>query len=239
MRPVLKSAWPQDNGANKSYKPHTIAKPDLESNLHTFCSYCEVFSSDLEVEHVISQNQDSTLANDWNNFLLACGCCNGRGNKSNQFVDLATMHFPHRNNTLLSFIYKEGGLVEVNPALPGKSFDNAQRTLKLVGLDKYLGNPGYPKLNPNDTRWSHRRRAWENAKKYLPFYESGNLTAKQIADFAIERGFFSVWFTVFEAHPDVKKCLIDSFVGTHQNSFDSANGYQPICRNPVNTVDPV
>jgi 5-methylcytosine-specific restriction endonuclease McrA len=61
MRPVTKWTWPQVGGAQKSYNPHTIAKTDLELNFDTYCSYCEVFSSDLEVEHVISRNQNPTL----------------------------------------------------------------------------------------------------------------------------------------------------------------------------------
>ncbi len=95
MRPVIKAAWPQEKGSLKSYKPYTKANNDLEANLGSYCSYCEVFSSDLEIEHVISQDQDDTLAHDWDNFLLACGKCNGKGGKSNKPVDFTTMHFPH------------------------------------------------------------------------------------------------------------------------------------------------
>lgn len=238
MRPVLKSIWPVDeNGVRKSYKPHTIATGDLELDLDTYCSYCEVFSSDLEVEHIISQNQDPSLANDWDNFLLACGRCNGRGNKGNKHVDLSLLHFPHINNTLLSFIYLEGGVVTVNKSLKGNSLARANALLDLVGLDKIPGNPRY--TNVNDTRWSHRRRTWEFAVKYLPQYEAGNLTALQIVEFASQKGFFSVWFTVFESHPPVRQLLIQSFKGTAQNCFDVAHGYMPINRNPANATDPV
>jgi uncharacterized protein (TIGR02646 family) len=240
MRPVEKSEWPMGgNGAPKRYSPHTLAREDLESNLGFYCSYCEVFSSDLEVEHVISQHQDNGLIHDWNNFLLACGRCNGSDNKSNNPVDLETMHFPHRNNTLLSFVYLEGGLIRVNPSLAGASLHHAENMLNLVKLDKAPGNPKYPRLNPNDTRWRHRRIAWENAKKYLPSYEAGDITASQIVDFALQRGFFSIWFSVFSNHPEVKDELIRRFQGTDPACFDAALGFHPIHRNPANTSDPV
>ena len=239
MRPVIKSAWLQENGSPKSYKPHNKANNDLEDNLGSYCNYCEVFSSDLEVEHVISQDQNDTLAHDWDNFLLACGKCNGKDGKSNKHVDIATMHFPHLNNTFLSFSYKEGGLITVNPALTGSSRIHAENMLNLVGLDKYPGNSKYPKLNQNDTRWRHRRTAWESAKKYVAEYEADKLTATQIVDFATQRGFFSVWYTVFTNHPPVKELLLCSFIGTASNCFDPANSYLPVHRNPDNPDDPV
>lgn len=239
MRPLNKAPWPHENGAPKLYKPHTIAKTDLETDIDNFCSYCEVFSSDLEVEHVISQNQDKTLIHNWDNFLLACGRCNGRDNKTNKTVDLNAIHFPHRNNTFLSFVYEEGGFVKVNPLLKGDSYRNAENMLNLVGLDKIPGNPKYPNLLTTDTRWRHRRTVWEYAKKYLPDYEAGNLTAEQIVEFALQRVFFSVWFQVYNNHDPVKALLINRFLGTAQDCFDSGNGYQPIPRNRGNALDPI
>ena len=240
MRPVTKIGWPQEGGNPKSYNPHTKAKTDLEGHLGCYCSYCEVFSSDLEVEHVISRDQDNTLSHDWNNFLVACGRCNRRDNKSNRNVDLAIMHFPHRNNTFLSFKYEEGGYVKVNPDLDGTaSFTHAENMLHLVGLDKIPGNPKYPNLNQNDTRWKHRRVAWEWAVKYLPKFESGELSPVEVAEFASQKGFFSVWYSVFSAHEDVRQALINIFIGTAINCFDPANGYEPIHRNPLNIADPI
>lgn len=239
MRPISKSSWPEINGKPKVYKPHTLARPDLEDNLGTYCSYCEVFSSDLEVEHIVSQDQDASLTHNWDNFLLACGRCNGRDNKSNKHVNFSLIHFPHLNNTFLSFQYEEGGFVKVNPMLHPDSFKRAENLLKLVGIDKIPGNPQYPNLNPNDTRWRHRRTAWEWAKKYLPDYTSGHLSADQITDFALQRGFFSVWYTVYINHPPVLKSLIEKFLGTSKLCFDSINNFNPIPLNPLNTSDPI
>ena len=151
------------------------------------------------------------------------------------------MHFPHRNNTFLSFLYREGGLVTVNPELNNISRANAENMLNLVGLDKYPGNSKYPNPNLNDSLWKHRRIAWELAMKYLPEYEGegGNLSAEHIVDLAIQKGFFSVWHTVFANHQPVKELLISSFTGTDKNCFDPANHYQPVPRNPDNPDDPV
>lgn len=239
MRPVAKAIWPRQNGVLKRYKPHTIAKPDLEDNLGYYCSYCEVFSSDLEVEHIISQNQDSSLAHSWDNFLLACGRCNGSANKSNRPVDLSNTHFPHKNNTFLSFKYLEGGLVQLNLNLIDQSQQNAERMLTLVGLDKYPGNPKYPKTDLNDSRWKLRRVTWELAKRKLVDFESGRLNNRDIVDFALLRGFFSIWFSVFNNHPEVKELLIYEFIGTDSSCFDPSHGYSPINRNPKNLEDPV
>ena len=239
MRPITKSSWATDNNIPKSYAINSGAKTDLENNIDHFCSYCEVYSSDLEVEHVVSQYQDVNLKYNWHNFLLSCGRCNGRDNKSNKPVNLSTTHFPHKNNTYLSFIYKEGGFVEVNPNLTGSSRSNAENLLDLLGLDKRPGNLKYPKLNPNDKRWDHRRVAWEFANKYLSYYEVGSLTEVQIVDFAHQRGFFSVWFTVFEAHAAVKQQLLKRFRGTAADCFDVNNDCKPIPRNPGNLDDPI
>jgi hypothetical protein len=214
MRPVEKFGCPQIKGRNKVYKQHSLARVDLENNLGYYCSYCEVFSSDLEVEHVISQHQDSALKCSWDNFLLACGRCNGRDNKASKAVDINATHFPHRNNTFLSFTYQEGGYVSVNPLLEGASAVAAEKLLNLVGLDKFPGNIKYVKHNANDTRWNHRRVAWELAVKYLPDFESGRLNAEDIVSFARQRGFFSVWYAVYHEHKSVRELLIQSFPGT-------------------------
>lgn len=39
---------------------------------------------------------------------------------------------------------------------------------------------------------------------------------------------WSIWFTVFKDHPEVRKELIDKFPGTAKDCFDPNNGYEPI-----------
>lgn len=237
MRPVDKAPWPQVNGVNKIYATHGLATGELHDNLGSYCSYCEVFSSDLEVEHMISQDQDISLATNWDNFLLGCGRCNGRSNKSNKPVDFSIMHFPHLNNTMKSFSYKEGGYVEVNPAINDRAKIHAENMMKLVGLDKYPGNPSYQQENLNDSRWMHRRVSWELAVKYLPTYIAGGISDEFITDLAIQKGFFSVWYTVYKDHSGFKKMLIEKYKGTSLGCFNALDNYNLLDRNLVHPND--
>lgn len=214
----------------ENYNDYGKSLPILEANLGQYCSYCEVFSSDTEVEHIISKDQNKSLETKWNNFLIACGRCNGGGNKSNEPVNFDIMYFPHINNTFMCFVYLEGGVVLVNPILTKCEQQKAENLMNLVGLDKYQGNPKYPKLNPNDKQWRFRREAWEWADRYEKDYLAKKRTVNDIATFAIQRGFFSIWFTVFQAHDDVKKALIEKFTGTAADCFDVSNHYAPIKR---------
>jgi hypothetical protein len=250
MRPVEK--WtvgyvsPKGTNVRAVYSPHGLANPVLKENLDDFCSYCEGVNFDPEVEHIISQDQartqNPTLITAWTNFLLTCGRCNGGDNKSNKHVDFSLMYFPHLNNTLLAFEYREGGFVAIHHNLNTQiQRDKATALLDLVGLDKYPDNLKYPvgtnRLHPNDKRWEHRRVAWEYAVQKLEKFENGDISAEYVAEFAYQRGFFSVWFTVFAAHIEVKKALINSFEGTALDCFDE--NYNPIPRNPTNIEDPL
>ena len=86
MRPVEK--WTVGHTTSEgfvvvsTYDPHTHANGILHKNLGDFCSYCEVFSSDLEVEHIVPTYRNGILRTQWTNFLLACGRCNGADNTS-------------------------------------------------------------------------------------------------------------------------------------------------------------
>ncbi|MCC6460181.1 MAG: HNH endonuclease [Saprospiraceae bacterium] len=253
MRPVAKWSVGQTftrNGnqetVSTNYNPYGNANPVLQLNLGDYCSYCEVFSSDLEVEHVVAKHQDDSKKTEWDNFLLACGRCNGRDNKSNKHVDLNDIYLPHSHNTLFIFEYKEGGLIDVHSQVGRPDqITKAKALLDLVGLDKYPGNPKYPpsQTHPmgfpeNDKRWEGRRTAWEKAKRKLEVFEKGDIDADAVAKFARERGFFSVWLSVFHAHPVVKQAMISLFTGTEPTCF-SPNSFDPIPRNPNNPTDPI
>ena len=249
MRPVEKwkvgHSTPSGVTILSEYSPHTKANLLIQENIDHFCSYCEVFSPDLEVEHIISQHRKPEKRTSWDNFLLACGRCNGKDNKSNKYVDLSKVFFPHLNNTFYIFVYGQGGYVGVNPNLTPDQKTKAEAMLDLVCIDKYPGNPKYPKtnqypifgFNANDKRWALRRTAWEDAQIRLTKYLNQELSANDIAEFAYQRGFFSVWYSVFVNHIDVKKALILRFRGTAQNCFDS--NYNPISRNPNHPTDPI
>ncbi|MBP6663737.1 MAG: TIGR02646 family protein [Chitinophagales bacterium] len=250
MRPLNKlkagDTLPSGIIIQETYQPHGNSYPPLKESIGGYCSYCEVFSSNLEVEHIISRKQDISKAFLWDNFLLSCAKCNGKDNKTDTPVvfKLQTynngtpklvfdnLYFPHLNNTLLAFEYREAGFIAINPNLNDEQKQKAQNTIDLLCLDKYLGNPKYPSINPRDERHEYRRSAWEFAINYLEKYEQKENTATDIAHFAAQRGFFSIWFTVFKNHNEVKKALIEAFTGTCSACFDTANNYQPLWRNP-------
>ena len=71
----------------------------------------------------------------------------------------------------------------------------------------------------------------------LKDYEKGFISAEKVVEFARERGFFSVWFTVFAAHKAVKSALVDRFKGTARNCFDA--DFNPIPRNPTDLIDTI
>ena len=57
--------------------------------------------------------------------------------------------------------------------------------------------------------------------------------------FQAKNVFWSIWFTVFKNHDEVRAAMIDAFPGTAKNCFDPDNHYEPIDRNPDNPNDPV
>jgi hypothetical protein len=238
MRPVNKRAVGDNNGENTilaTYNPHGNAYELLRDNIGLFCSYCEVFSSDLEVEHIVSQMQATKesrpgLNTDWNNFLLSCGRCNGADNKGNMPVNLDTIYIPHLHNTSYVLNYSEGGYVSINPDLTDQEKLRALALLDLVCIDKYPDNPRYVarSMLPRDERWNLRREAWETANRILVKHAAGEYDASSVAEFAHWRGFFSVWFSVFKDCPLVRQALIDKFIGTSKECFDADNGYEPV-----------
>lgn len=244
MRPLKK--WSvgdsdrQGGVVDAIYRPYGQAVPLLQRNFGCFCCYCEVFDNDLQLEHIIPKSQDPNRASDWDNFLLACSRCNGADNKGHTQIHLGSYYFPHLRNTLLPFNYKQGGKIEVAQGLAPLQQAKAENTLKLLGLDKYPGNPQYPQgIPPRDKRWEHRRRAWEKAVRKRQDYRRGQITDEDVAEFAYQRGFFSVWFSVFADEPAVKQALIERFEGTAVRCFDPQNRYLPIPRMPQDNQDPI
>lgn len=248
MRPVEKlpvgNTVRLRNGAvahiNDVYNPWRKAKPFLEANIGTICSYCEMAYAtkrDLHVEHVQPKGlpKYDHLKYKWDNFLFSCATCNGSDNKDTKDVILNDVHLPHINNTFLSLKYLSGGVVMSNPALTGDSRQHSEALLSLVGLDKT------PKTSsPGDERWLKRSEDWNLARKNLFKYKSGKIDVESIIDLVKARGGWSVWFTVFAGEDAVLSRLVNGndFPGTCSRCFDSNNHYAPIERNPGAT-DPV
>ena len=219
----------------EDYNPHQKARPILLANLGHYCSYCETWvpvGSNMEVEHVQPKSIYGDLKYKWSNFLLACRTCNGKSNKSEEDVVLGQVHLPHLNNTFKSLVYFPAGVVKVNPTLTGESKTHAEELRRLVGFDKFS----------DDDRIEARRYAWTRAIEVLKDYESVERDEKRLQDLIKtikENGFWSIWFTVFKDHDEVRAAMIDAFPGTAKCCFDPENHYEPIDRNPGNISDPV
>lgn len=241
MRPIEKwevgKILAEGTKIQETYSKYQSAKRFLIDNLGSYCSYCENayrHSRDLHVEHVLpkSNKLSAHLSTSWDNFLLSCPTCNGMDNKGTKYVDLETCHFPHRNNTFLSFRYLEGGVIIVNPDLSLLAQAHAKNLLELTGLDK-----GPKQSSPTDNRWKIRFENWVHANRYLKKYENGETQLDSIIDLVKAEGGWSIWFTVFKGKDEVREALIKEFPGTSAKCFDSKNHYEPVNRNP-NKVDP-
>lgn len=230
---------------DEDYRPYQNAKSSLCRNLGIMCSYCEKTSfdeRDFAVEHIQPKKYKdasgnyiySALETKWSNFLLSCSTCNGPDNKDTKNVVYGECHLPHLNNTFLSFKYDDGGVVMVNPVLSGKSKENAQRLLELVGLNK-----GPRESNRGDSRWKKRFESWKLAVKYLSKFKKKELDLETLMDLIVQNGNWSIWFTVFKGVDEVRKELINRFPGTAKECFDANNHYEPIYRHPDHLEDPV
>lgn len=209
---------PSGKVVSATFKEHGDAKDDLIENLGKYCSYCEVPvppKSSLEVEHIKAMSKYAALACSWINFLLGCKNCNPI--KKDEDFEFDEVHLPHINNTFLSFEVKDDGFIQVNTSLDGDEKPKAEKLSLLVGIER---RPGHPKYSHKDDRWSNRREAWKLAKRYLDKYSVGNASIECLTDLAVANGFFTVWMTVFSAHPEVRQALIDAFPGTAKGCFE-------------------
>lgn len=245
MRPVEKWAVDTpvviDNATyivQSDYNSYRKAKELLLRNLGDYCSYCgKSDPQDLQLEHICPQSLYPNLATKWDNFLLACATCNGAGNKGKKDVVIGECHLPHLNNTFMSFVYKTGGVIVVNPLLDGISRRNAEALYNLVGLGKLPTKD--EKEEDTDKRAMVRLRTWNMAVKYRKEFDEGNFNLDKLIDYIMSSGGWSIWFTVFKGVDQVRKRLIDEFPGTAKDCFDANNHYEPIFRNPNDPIDPV
>jgi len=216
----------------EEYNNYGKARKVLLANFGNYCSYCENYLPNgalFQTEHVQPKGLDkyAHLKTVWNNFLLACATCNIK--KGDTDVTYSHIHLPHLNNTYMSLVYKEAGVVEINPELPPVSQNNAQVLIDLVKL----GEPD----SETDFRCDVRRQMWDKAKMYLKKYEIGEYELDAMINDIKERSCWSIWFTVFIEHYEVRKALVEEFPSTSRECFDE--NYMPKYRHPENIEDPV
>ncbi|MDC3378809.1 HNH endonuclease [Planctomycetota bacterium] len=221
MRPVERGRTPTDaKGRPKRFKAYADARADLIARLGEFCSYCEMhLDADLAVEHVQPKAHHPNLALSWDNFLLACRICNST--KGQEDVGPGHCYWPDADNTSRALDYLEGGRVVVSRFLQddAERQARAQRTIALTGLDK---RP-WDDPQARDRRWNNRREAWDQATRALQRLGPNDTSAfrEQIVDTAINKGFWSVWMTVFRGDHDMQRRLLHRFQGTALDCFGS------------------
>jgi hypothetical protein len=118
------------------YADYKEAKLPLVGNLGPYCSYCErqLLASDLAVEHIEPKSKNGKET-EWADFLIACNVCNGV--KKDSVADRDS-HWPHLNNTFLSFIYDNTGRIKVNPDCLSAQISRAHAQ-KLLTMAKSSG----------------------------------------------------------------------------------------------------
>lgn len=204
--------------------PCREAKADLIQSLGEYCSYCERHINDkkaLQVEHIQPKSLIPALERVWDNFLLACASCNIHKDTKNPIT--LGIRLPHTNNLMLD--------IEVDPdsSLISANNPEGQAFIDLVRLSDVAGEPGEPlTATPGDDRYQKRFETAGIAQEMLEEYEAGTTDWKNVLRVVETRGFFSLWYTIFQGHPEVIEKLITHFEGTHPAAFDSTNNYSLI-----------
>lgn len=131
--------------------------------------------------------------------------------------------WPDEHNTVLAVDYRRGGFVGVSAALDGDLANRARALVDLIGLDRHVVE-GFPDPARRDNRWRQREAAWRVAESCLAKYQrqdQAEAALDLVVEAALGHGFFSVWLSVFDEFPDVKRALVASFAGTSTACFDS------------------
>ena len=213
MRPIDKSLYTLNQAI---YNPYGEAKPDLIKAIGKYCSYCEVWSPALDVEHIQNKDNNESKEFEWSNFLLGCKHCNPiKGTKE---VNYTQIYMPHRDNTYVIFSYLVGGVIIVNKNLSKDEKKKATNLIELVGLDR---DPSHPKHSYKDERWSDRMEIDSLAKQCLKKYTNNDSSIEELVTYAALRGFWSIWMNTFKMYPEVQNRLIEKFNGTKVDYFDS------------------
>ena len=216
MRPIKRG------GAPKNYGKYQEAIGDLEDCFGCYCSYCERrFPALLAVEHVSPKSSDAARATDWTNFLLGCVNCNStKGDTPTNDQDFL---WPDKDNTLTAFEYRAGGLVEPSLALDPNIAPKASALIDLVGLDRHPGQPAAKQPTDRDKRYLEREEKWQLAQLMRDKLIRNNTNDFRdvLVALAKESGFFSIWIAAFHDDPDMRRRLVDAYVGTARDCFES------------------
>lgn len=216
MRPVTRIAAPKD------YERYQDAIGDLEDCFGCYCSYCERrFPALLAVEHVSPKSSDAERETDWTNFLLGCVNCNST--KGSTPTDDQNFLWPDKDNTLMAMEYGSGGLVKPSQALAPEIAEKAAALIGLVGLDRHPGQPAAKQPTSRDMRYLEREEKWKLAQlKREALARNDNIDFREtLVDLAKESGFFSIWMAAFHDDPDMRRRLVEAYIGTARDCFEA------------------
>jgi len=212
MRPVERGAPPN------AYTDYALAQPDLIAVLGRYCSYCGRFIAEgIAVEHKRSKKRYLSERLLWPNFLLACSNCNS--SKGHKKIRLNEFLWPDTDNTLRAICYAAGGVVRSSRLLPSRIRRRANKTIRLLGLDRQPG--GHHGVTDRDYRWLDRRNQWDKAELFRQQLLVYDTVAQRGAIIqAAQDGIFSVWWSVFAGDTDMRRRLREAFPGTAGSCFD-------------------
>lgn len=243
MRPVDRGVCPQADGADVVFGEYGHARPYLVDRLGDYCSFCEAPLLNPAVEHVRCKDKNPDLECAWSNFLLACPSCNStKGTRIDTAADVASCLWPDQDRTLDAFVYRQDGTVSVAEGLVPDMRDRAHAIADLVGLLRRPGPNGgltrEQQLRGSDRRWVKRYEAWkEAADSRTDLLECRTPEMlRQVIRTAKGTGFFSVWFTVFQAEGDVLSELVRSFPGTASDRVSPRSGDAVASQTPNGAV---
>ncbi len=220
MRPVTKSIRTNADGTPLTFKHWGDAKIDLQNEIGSYCSFCERegYRSSLDVEHIFAKDlpKYKELIYRWDNYLLGCKNCNPT--KGAKDYDIAETYMPHLNNIFYCIEILEGGSIKIKDGLTEPEKIRTQNFIDLVGLDR---DPSHKNYSNKDDRWEAREKVWTIATNFFQDYSNLEVKLPRIIETAQGYGFWSVWMTVFDKYPEVKRELINQFNGTTVEYFDS------------------
>ncbi len=239
MRPINKGNWPVTpvRGIRKIFTDWTKAIPFLKERTGTYCHLCEMrVTNALAIEHILPRKKYPKFESDWDNFLLACNSCNSsKGSKTPLSPYRAMYYWPHLHNTAFAFEYGTAlPFVKPSGTLNRNQRAKAIRLIRLYGLNKQVTVSG-----ESDPRWLEKMQTLKYAIDSLIEYHHKKITLDAIVRLACSSGFISIWLAVFTDVDAVKKSLI-SCPAFHLNGNDFVNDqFEPVARNPDDTLDPV
>ena len=226
MRPVCRG--PQPDGLD--IKQWGDALEGLVERIGDYCSYCEMpLPNGPQVEHVKPKKHFPEDALNWENFLLACGYCNGT-KKDNPQDDCSNYIWPDKDNPLVYLEYVPDAVPQIRATSDQEG--HVAATLCMIGLTRDANSK--PRATKKDVRWRKRRDAWwwalkqrQNFQDYPEVFASpaGRDLLKQAVT---KTGFFSVWMAAFSGIAEIQNLILSSFVGTATDCFDQ--NFEPLPR---------